>query len=299
MKRMAGLISLLVGLGAAVSAIAGDLRLSCPAGAEIFVDGVLVGTCAAAGGGTALTGLSDGQHILRVEQAGFLPREFPVVTGPTPRQVEVGELSPRAPSDAGDPGNPDPPDVAYGSIEVSSEPADCSLRIGDRWARKHEPVLTLLGVPFGEHTLWFERFGVLLKTTVAVAAEAPVQVLHVDFGNERVETRAAASAADEPASPDPQEPPDGESACVEYWVQVLRTGDLEKIELTQEQLDQLGFPPRDQKLITVEDDGVLPLYKLRIGPLRDRWTAKLVIHKIQPLQILSPLILTEPCRQQR
>jgi hypothetical protein len=299
MKRMAGLISLLVGIGAAVSAAAGDLRLSCPAGAEIFVDGVLVGTCAAAEGGTALTGLSDGQHILRVEQAGFLPMEFPVVAGPTPRQVEVGELSPRPPSDAGETGSQGPSNVALGSIEISSEPTDCSLRIGDRWARKHEPLMTLLGVPFGEHTLWFERFGHLLKTTATVTAEAPVQVLHVDFENERIEIRAAASAADEPDSPGPQVPPDGESACVEYWVQVLRTGDLEKIELTQEQLDQLGFPPRDQKLITVEDDGVLPLYKLRIGPLRDQWTAKLVIHKIQPLKILSPLILTEPCPAKR
>lgn len=299
MKRMAGLMSLLVGLGAAVPAVAGDLRLGCPAGAEIYVDGALVGICGAAEGGTLLTGLSDGQHILRVEQTGFLPREFPAVTGPTPRQVEVGELSPRAPSDAGDSGSPDPSDVAFGSIEVSSEPADCSLRVGDRWARKHEPLMILLGVPFGEHALSFERFGLVLKTTVAVTAEMPVQVLHVDFENERVENRAAASAADEPDSPEPQVPPDGESGCVEYWVQVLRTGDLEKIERTQEQLDQLGFPPRDQKLITVEDDGVLPLYKLRIGPLRDQWTAKLVIHTIQPLKILSPLILAEPCPQQR
>ncbi len=299
MKRMAGLLSLIVGLGAAVPAVAGDLRLSCPAGAEIFVDGALVGTCGAAEGGTVLTGLSDGQHMLRVEQAGFLPMEFPVVAGPTPRQVEVGELSPQPPSDAGEAGSQDPPEVAFGSIEISSVPPDCSLRLGDRWARKHEPLMILLNVPFGEHTLWFERFGLLLKTPVAVTADAPVQVLHVDFENERVEIRAAAPAADDPDSPEPQVPPDGESACVEYWVQVLRTGDLEKIELTQEQLDQLGFPPRDQKLITVEDDGVLPLYKLRIGPLRDQWTAKLVIHKIQPLQILSPLILTEPCPAER
>lgn len=291
MKGMAGLISLLVGLGAAVPAVAGDLRLGCPAGAEIFVDGALAGTCGAAEGGIALTGLSDGQHILRVEQAGFLPREFPVIAGPTPHQVEVGELSPREAAGGGG------PEAPMGAIEISSEPADCSLRLGARWARKHEPVLTLLGVPFGEHELWLERFGVLLKTTVAVTPETPVRVLHADFEGERVEIRAAAPAADEPATPEPRESPDGEDECVEYWVQVLRTGDLEKIELTREQLDQLGFPPRDQKLITVEDDGVLPLYKLRIGPLRDRWTAKLVIHKISPLKILGPLILAEPCPQ--
>lgn len=299
MKRMAGLILLLVGLGAAVPAVSGDLRLSCPAGAEIFVDGAPVGTCGAAEGGTVLTGLSDGQHILRIEQAGFLPREFPVVTGPTPRQVEVGELSPRADQDGGVAAGDGRAEASMGAIEISSEPADCSLRVGDRWVRKHEPALTLLGVPFGEHALWFERFGVLLKTTVAVTDEARVQVLHVDFEDERVENRAAASAADEPDSPELQVPTDGESACVEYWVQVLRTGDLETIELTQKHLDDLGFPPRDQKLITVEDDGVLPLYKLRIGPLRDRWTAKYVIHKIQPLKILGPLILTEPCHPQR
>jgi hypothetical protein len=85
--------------------------------------------------------------------------------------------------------------------------------------------------------------------------------------------------------------------CIEYWVQILRTDDLAKVEAAQKALDEIGFPPRDQKLITVEDDGVLPLYKLRIGPLRDRYTAKLVIHKVQPLGIPDPLTLAEPCGQ--
>ena len=80
-------------------------------------------------------------------------------------------------------------------------------------------------------------------------------------------------------------------------LQILRTDDLAKVEATQKALDEIGFPPRDQKLITVEGDGVLPLYKLRIGPLRDRYTAKLVIHKIQPLGISDPLSLAEPCGQ--
>jgi len=298
MKRCAWLLASILSFGLSAAADTGYLRLSCPAGAEIFVDGVRAGVCAAANEGTSLSGLSAGQHILRIEQDGFLPRELPVVVGLTPQQVVFGELvpaaaiGPQAGLDAAQGA------AAVGTIELSSEPVDCSLRIGRRWIDKKEPLVTILDVPVGEHDLRFERFGVLLKASVEVASEVPTRI-RANFTTEQVEMLAdeAVENAEEP--PQAIAAPASTSDCVEYWVQILRTDDLAKIEVTQKALDEIGFPPRDQKLITVEDDGVLPLYKLRIGPLRDRYTAKLVIHKTQPLGIPGPLVLVEPCGQQQ
>lgn len=298
MKRCAWLLASILSFGLSAAADTGYLRLSCPAGAEIFVDGVRAGVCAAANEGTSLSGLSAGQHILRIEQDGFLPRELPVVVGLTPQQVVFGELvpaaaiGPQAGLDAAQGA------AAVGTIELSSEPVDCTLRIGKRWVDKKEPLATILDVPAGEHTLRFERFGVLLRAELTVSPGEATK-LRADFTNNRVDllTDEPAPGAEEP--PLPIAAPPATSDCVEYWVQILRTDDLAKVEATQKALDEVGFPPRDQKLITVEDDGVLPLYKLRIGPLRDRYTAKLVIHKTQPLGIPGPLVLVEPCGQQQ
>lgn len=280
------LAALALGPGAAAAADPGYLRISCPEGAEVLVDGARVGVCQAAGESSYLEGLDLGQRILRIERDGFLPAELPVVVGAAPQQVVVAELWPR--SAAGDAA------IASGSIEVYSEPPDCSLRVGMLWIDKDEPLLTIVGVAAGEHRLRLERFGVLLAATVPVGPEETACV-RAEFTSGRVEV-----LADEPA-PTPEEPPPAiaapaaEESCIEYWVQVLRTADREQVEATQKALDEIGFPPRDQKLITVEDDGVLPLYKLRIGPLRDRYTAKLVVHKIRPLDLADPLTLAEPC----
>lgn len=287
--------ALALGLGAPAAADTGTLRVSCPKGAVILVDGTRVGFCAAANEGTFLSGLSAGQHLLRVEQDGFLPRETAVVVGLTAQQVVFGELMPQ------DAETPEAPDAAAASatagwIELRSEPEDCTLRIGRRWIDKKEPLVTILDVPAGEHTLRFERFGVLLRAELTVSPGEATKV-RADFTGNRVEVLADGPAPGAEDPPPAIAAPAAASDCVEYWVQILRTDDLEKVEATQKALDELGFPPRDQKLITVEDDGVLPLYKLRIGPLRDRYTAKLVIHKIQPLGISDPLTLTEPCGQ--
>lgn len=294
--RCAWLLASVLSLGVADAADMGSLRVSCPAGAAILVDGTRVGVCAAAADGTSLGGLSAGQHILRIEQDGFLPRETVVVIGLTAQQLVFGELVPQDAETTEAPDSAAAP-ATSGWIELSSEPEDCTLRIGRRWIDKKEPSVTILDVPAGEHTLRFERFGVLLRSELTVSPGEATR-LRADFTNNRVDLLADEPAPGAEAPPPAIAAPADANDCVEYWVQVLRTDDLAKVEAAQKALDEIGFPPRDQKLITVEGDGVLPLYKLRIGPLRDRYTAKLVIHRIQPLNISDPLTLAEPCGRQ-
>jgi hypothetical protein len=290
------LIWLFVLLGAVGVARAGDLRVTCPPGLEILVDGAPAGVCDTTENGKVLRDLDNGLHTLRFEKSGFLPAEYSAVVGPTTRQVAIGMLLPRTTPDDGGDTTPAEAAAPVGSIEVTSEPMDCTIKIEDVWAAKKESLLTIPGVPAGEHVLWAERFGEILKTDVFVSPGEPLRV-NADFIRKRIEIATAATDESGGADADDEQGPAGEPECIAYWVEVLRTGDFDTIETTQKQLDEVGFPPRDQKLITIEDDGVLPLYKLRIGPLVDRWTAKLVIHRIRPLNILGTRILTEPCEQ--
>ena len=45
----------------------------------------------------------------------------------------------------------------------------------------------------------------------------------------------------------------------------------------------------------VDDEGVLPLYKLRVGPIDSMHLAKYTVHTIKPAQLLGLRILAEPC----
>ncbi len=295
--RAARLISLLLCLGMVASANAGDVLLTCSPGLEIILDGTRAGMCESAENGKRLTGLSAGNHTVRIEKNGFLPAEFRVVVGVVSQQIVVGELLPRPTFDYEGGTSRDTDEEPVGRIEVTSEPVDCTLRIGNRWTEKEEPLVTILDVPAGEHNLWFERFGELLKTKVVVTPDAPVRV-KADFANRRVTTGSEEPTSAGGGSSKAVDGPAGEPPCLWHWVQVLRTSDLEMVETTQTKLDELGFPLLQQEVITIEDDGVLPLYKLRIGPMADLYTAKLVLHRLLPTKILGARILSEPCRQQ-
>ncbi len=295
--RAARLISLVLCLGMIASANAGDVLLTCPPGLEIFLDGTRAGMCESAANGKRLTELSAGNHTVRIEKNGFLPAEFLVVVGVISQQIVVGELSPRPTFSVEGGTSTNKDEKPVGRIEVTSVPVDCTLRIGNRWTEKEEPLVTILDVPAGEHNLWFERFGALLQTKVVVTPDAPARI-KVDFANKRVTTGSEEPTSEGGGSSNAASGPAGESPCLWYWVQVLRTSDLKLVETTQTELDELGFPLLQQEVITVEDDGVLPLYKLRIGPMKDMYTAKLVMHKLLPTKIIETRILSEPCRQQ-
>lgn len=282
----AGMTWFVVACGLAVAAMGGELRLTCEPGLEVYVDGTFMGLSQTSQNGLRLRAINDGPYTVRLEKAGFAAKEFTVIVGPTPRQIVVGKLTPEGARD------PDG-EQSFGIVEMTSNPVECTFKIAQQRGDKLEPVLIVRDVPEGEQTVWLERYGMLLKTTVTVQAGATTRI-KADF------EAGTAEAVDHDADENVQEPETRSDAaadetCVEYWVEALRTSDMEAIEIAQKQLDEMGFPPQHQKLIAIEDDGVLPLYKLRVGPAHDKQRARYAIHVIKQNGYSSAWILTEPC----
>jgi len=266
MMRRAQLISLALSLGIVVPAAAGDLWITCEPGLDVYLDGEFVGVSEEAESGKHLPEISYGGHTLRIEKGGFAPTEFSITVGPASIQIFVGELGPEIkdglPTATGGEGV----EQLVGTIEITSDPREINVKIGSQRILKIQPILTIPGIPVGEHKLWFESSGTVLSDRVLVQALQPSQV-RVDFRNQRVAIAGDTTDVQEGDSEAEKEGPRAESDCIEYWVQVMRTGSEEEIEATRSVLEDLGFPHYHQKLITVEDDGVLPVYKLRVGPI--------------------------------
>lgn len=279
---------LFTSLVVAAAAGAGDLWLACPAGLEISVDGGYVGVCREDMDSTHIEGLSDGLHEVQIGRDPGPVRQFGIAIGTVPHQVVVADLDPS--STAAETGDAEPPD--RGNIQITSDPLVCTVKVGDLWADKDQPVLTLQGVPAGTHRLWFERYGEIMKADVVLEADETLRY-KVDFAKKLV-TNLADEEAEEDLAVPVAEPGNAEE-CLIYWVEVLRTSDMARVEEVQKMLDQLGFPSYHQKLITVDDDGVLPLYKLRVGPIDTMHLAKYTVHTIKPAQLLGTRILAEPC----
>jgi hypothetical protein len=288
MMRSRPWLILLASFGLAAPGLSDDLWLSCPTGLEISVDGTYVGVCRADQELTHIDGLSDGVHEVQIGGDQGPVRQFGVAIGTVPHQVVVADLEPAAAvAEAGD-----APPPGRGNIQITSDPLECTVRVGDLWADKQQPVLTLQGVSAGPHRLWFEHYGQILKVDTVVETGETLR-FKVDFGNKLVTNLDQTKEEIDGAVPVTEPGKDGD--CQIYWVEVLRTSDLARVEEVQKMLDELGFPPQHQKLITVDDEGVLPLYKLRVGPIDSMHLAKYTVHTIKPAQLLGLRILAEPC----
>ncbi len=266
-----------VGVAAAVGA--GDLYLACPTSLEISVDGEYVGVCRPDMGLTHVDGLSDGVHEVKIGRDPGPVRQFGIAIGTVPHQVVVANAAAAGESGAG-------------NIQITSDPLECTVRAGKLWADKQQPVLTLQGLPAGTQRLWFERYGEILKADVVVEAGQTLRY-KADFGTKLVTNLDDAETEQDDAVP-VTEPSDA-GGCRIYWVEVLRTSDMARVEEVQGMLDELGFPDYHQKLITVDDDGVLPLYKLRVGPIDSMHLARYTVHTIKPAKLMGVRILAEPC----
>jgi hypothetical protein len=277
-----------VACGLAAAAVGGELRLTCEPGLDIYVDGTFMGLSQTSEHGLRLKAIDDRSYTVRLEKTGFAAKEFTAIVGPTPRQIVVGELTPEGARD------PDG-EQSFGIVEVTSNPVECTFKIAHQRGDKLEPILIVRDVPEGEQIVWLERYGMLLKTTVTVKAGATTRIT-ADFEAGTVE--AFDHDADETVpEPEPRSDAAADVTCVEYWVEALRTSDMEAIEIARKQLDEMGFPPQHQKLIVIEDDGVLPLYKLRVGPTQEKERARYAIHVIKQNGYSSAWILAEPCAE--
>ncbi len=287
------LILLVVFLGVAASVAAGDVWINCEAGFDIFLDGESAGVSEADESGKHLRGIESGHHTIRIEEGGIALAEFSVNVGFAPNQVEVGELAagmtealPGTSQEAAE-------TMLVGTIEITSDPGECNVKIGRRRIQKKHPIMTMPGIPVGEHKLWFESSGTVLKETVRVQTDQPARVM-VDFRNQRVVITGATPAVPEGDST-VEEEPRTEPECIEYWIEVLRTDYREEIEPYQQSLKELGFPRENQKIITIDNDGGVPTYKLRVGPIERAKKAKWAAGLIRNAGIPTVWVLPEAC----
>jgi hypothetical protein len=281
--------------GIATSAAAGNLWITCEPGLDVYLDGQFVGVSERAEDGKYLPGISSGEHTIRIEKAGFAPVEVSIAVGPASNQIVVGELGPEIKE--GLPGAAEGKEAEQleGKIRITSNPRECNVKFADRRVLKKQPIMTITGIPIGEHKLWFESAGTVLSTTVAVQATQTTQVM-ADFSNNRVTVVDADSDQSGSESAGEEERPRAETECVEYWVQVMRTSDPEAIEPARSALKEQGFPLYHQKLIAIADDGTLPVYKLRVGPITRRNKANHVTGLLKHGGFKTAWVVPEECQ---
>lgn len=288
MKRIQ-LIFLFMIFAIATSAAAGDLWVICATGLEIYLDGESIGVCDAAESGTRVSGIEAGEHTIQVRREDFASAVFTFAVGPASAQVLVPEV-------VGDPsGNEDGPEPQnLGAIQISSNPRTCMVASGGRAIEKQQPIMTFVGVPFGKHELRFESEGTVLMARVTVRTPEPVQV-RVDFSSEQVAIIGGTVEKDAADSVESDGGAEAEPECIEYWVQVTRASSEEELEPVQNLLKEMGFPAYHQKVVTIEDDGVLPLYKLYVGPIDRIEMANWVKGLVKNAGFKSAFVVPEKC----
>jgi len=287
-------ISLVLCLGLAAPALAGEVWINCEAGLDIYLDGELVGVSAKEEFGKRLPAVGSGEHIIRIEKGGIVLGEFPIAVAYAANQVVIGELSSGISGTASEDPENAPKKKPVGTITITSDPRECNVKIGSQRIPKIKPIMTLPNIPVGEHKLWFESSGTVLKEMVRVQVDQPVEIM-ADFRNQRVVIIGA--TPDVPGGEsEVEEEPRAEPECIEYWIEVLRTDNPEKIEAYQKNLGDLGFPREQHKIITINDDGAAPTYKLRVGPIERAKKAKWAAGLIRNAGIPTVWVLPEECQ---
>lgn len=293
--RTAHMISFVLCLSVAAAATAGDVRVTCAPGLNIFLDGDFVGLSTPKYGGKYLTGISAGEHTIMVKKAGFSTKELSVIVGSSPLQIVVGELLPSSNTNQPETTARDVVGRPLGAIEIASTPQECSVEIEGQKILKYEPIMTIPGIPVGEYDIRFESSGTVLSTKVLVKADE-ISRIEADMPNNRVGTIVEDSDDGGPGSQPQEDRSKKKRACIEYWVEVVRTSDPEVIEATRPILKDMGFPVYHQKLITIEDDGALPLYKLRVGPIPHKKDGKRIIFDMKNAGFTAAWLIPGECQ---
>lgn len=193
MRRAACCLALLVLAAAAAVAAdtppAGDLLVTCWPGFRVVLDGAPAGVTVSEEDGRYLTGLAAGEHVVRIEKDGFVPREYTVAV-PAGGLVElkVGDLEPAA-----------------GAIKVLAGPG-WRVYLDDRLVGLTSAAdggLLVPEVALGPHTVRVEKLGrepVVLEVEVAGGAVAEVSVDGAAADAPAVPEAAAATVHVEPAA---------------------------------------------------------------------------------------------------
>lgn len=146
-------------MGAAATAFAGDIQVLCEPGLRVYLDGTLAGTSSPRDDGLFLTNVPEGAHVVRVEKDGFVPQSFQVQVSKRPIEVKVEAFVPQ-------PAAPRTPTAASteakqptGNLLVTSAPQNCVVEIDGEPEAKSTPVLLIEGLAPGEHTVAFSKPG--------------------------------------------------------------------------------------------------------------------------------------------
>jgi hypothetical protein len=261
--------------GVATSVVAGDVWITCEAGLDIYLDGQLAG--------------------VSIEKEGLALAEFSVDVGYAANQVVVGALSPKV-SDVALGGSEIPPEKKpVGTITITSDPKECTVKIAGDHIPKIKPIMTFPMIPVGEHTLWFESSGTVLKETVRVQEAQPAKVM-VDFRNQRIVITGDTTDVEGGDSVAETQTPRAAPECIEFWIEVLRSDNREEVDAYQRTLQELGFYRENQKVITIEDEGAAPIHKLRVGPIERMNKAKWAAGLIRNAGLSNVWILPEECQ---
>jgi hypothetical protein len=257
-------------LGLASIATAGELRVTCDPGYQVFVDDEPVGVTTEEEAGLVLSAVDDGEHVVRVAREGEAPMEAPVVVGDKSNQLVFMRIQP-PPA----PKHVEPVEGA-GTIVIKSDfPSPWVEFAGQRFQKKADQLI-IPNIPVGQHTVWMQQLATLLEQKVAVSDGGTV-ILTADFRNKKV----VGERRERPAE-------DGEGArgkgnskpCVLHWIEVIRTSSVKKVGNISDVLAEGEYPLYRQKLITVES-GEIPLYRLCIGPFANRYSADRALFKLK------------------
>jgi hypothetical protein len=276
----------------AASAAAGNLWIHCEPGLEISIDGESVGVCDEAGHVSRVSGLEAGDHIIRVEGEGGAAATFALPVGRASTQVVIPELTPSGEGvlTESEEAHESPP---VGILEITSNPRTCEIDLAGRGIRKRQPIVMFLGLPVGEYEILFTSSEVKLRAEVTVRAAQTVRAM-ADFSSQRVAVTSPESSSEtEPKSDEHASREEAE--CIVFWIQVMRTDNFEAIEPMQSILRDLGFPDERQKVITIEEEGAPPIYKLRVGPIERANIATWAAGQIRNAGIPSVWVLPKEC----
>jgi hypothetical protein len=276
-----------VGFALVASVQAADLRIDCAPGLAVSVDGAAAGVCGDTGQDLVVTAIEEGLREVRIEVPGASPRELKLEMGDVSRQIAVGPIA--AAPGAADDAAAEP----TGTLEITTDVPRCWVELAGERIQKVEPVLTVLGVPAGKHTLWLQQLGTLIETKIEIPEHDTVR-LDVNFADKTAEVLVDASEAPQTAGTEEGLGPGADTSCIHYWLEVLQTSSVPKVGEVSEALEEAGYPIYHQKLITVET-GEMPLYKLRLGPFANELSAKQVYFKIKRLGYPGVRVLPRPC----
>lgn len=268
MRKTSALCSALL-LALASFGAAGELRVTCEPGYQVFVGDESVGVTTEEEAGLVLSAIDDGEHVVRIAKEGEEPMEAPVVIDDETKQLVFLRIQrPPTPKHL-------PPTEGFGTIIVKSDfPSPWVEFAGQRFQKKADQLI-IPNIPVGQHTVWMQQLATLLEQKVAVSDGGTV-ILTADFRNKKVagERRDRTADESEGASDKGKSKP-----CVLHWIEVIRTSSVKMVGNISDVLAEDEYPLYRQKLITVES-GEIPLYRLCIGPFANRYSADRALFKL-------------------